>query len=135
MIPLWHKGLINNVILAPSPNNPFLAAVLELSTRFIEDRRFSDLLPMQSVTAVAGPDVFNAIWTAAIPHDERREWSRSEVMAVVPAGFVTDGVRDALSRFAMPPARSLRRWLGGVYPGYHQSDRHWLRWGGSIYND
>ncbi len=135
MMPLWHRSLINNVILCPTPRNPFLGAALELSTRNIVGRLFRDLLPMQSVTAIAGPDVYNAIWSAALPDDERREWERPDVKAVLAPELVTAQVRDALERVAMPPVGSLRKWLGWVNPSYQETERHWLRWAGPIYND
>ena len=135
-------GLLNNALmLFRKPHDPFVGACLRLATKNIEERRFS------TTFTAAGPGVLNAI-RALIEPDALPEiaacfdnpicetWGFSDLLEHARASVeVTPELVEAYRSITLVHALAISPWIGSDAPSYKETDRHWLNWTGSIYQE
>jgi mannosyltransferase OCH1-like enzyme len=125
--------LVTELMVARHPDDRFFRACLELATRNIEDRLDFGVL------GVTGAGVPNAVWAAcgAPAEDADRHLSvdwRHEPLVDRALAIAGEGVLEAAQAMTRRHVLWPGQWLRGVDLAYKQTDRHWFRWPGPVYN-
>ncbi len=126
--------LQNFVIFAPSPENHFVGACLELASRHVERRSDGD------ASDVTGPKVLNLVWTAVDPegadadHHCARDRSFKTSREAIEAAAQFPGAAEAMARITRRHDIWTNKWLANTWLRYKATPLDWRRWEGSIYN-
>lgn len=140
LLMVWDAHLATGFLMARSPDNPYLRACLELATRNIEARRFTNLSPrFLAAQAIAGPDLFTSVFKLAMADPSETGHlalapPTAEVWATVRRELnVTESLRQSVARATRLHYLSATEWIGTPQPAYKKSERHWMRWRGPFY--
>jgi len=138
-MPLWRAVVANGELMFRAPRHPFIEACLTVATDNIVNRRFDNVL------MATGPGVCCAV-RGAIDVDARREldgmipetpWAAQGWYDLVARADALVQPDDALvaayRQITLMDVGRINQWMGSLPPAYKETDRHWLRWKGSIY--
>ena len=144
IVTLFGPFLNGNFLYFPKPHNPFIQACLTVSLDNIESRRFETAFtacgPASycAVMNIADPTTIEAFQTPTEANALLARWGYLQLLdharrLIAPTPELIAAWRDIRTISAL----DLVEWIGGDNepPEYKSSERHWLNWSGSLYND